>query len=1147
MSGPGSGRRWPERLAPLLGRAGELPRVTDRERWVVRGGPGTGKTALVADVVRAALLGGTRLDQVLVLTHSAVAGAALLDEVTTDLAGTGVVGTDPPIRTVHSLAFGILRLAASRADAPPPRLLTGAEHDAVVRETLLGEIEDGADTWPEALRPALATVGFARELRDLLLRATERGVGPDELARLGEAAGRPAWVAAAGFLARHEQQMELRAGVRAAESGSAAALNAAELVTAALDALEADPDLLELVRGHCRLLAVDDAHGLDPLAGELVTRIGGGAALLLVVEDGDQSVFRFRGAGGDLARAVVDQGGRELVLDEEHRLPPELAAVAARVSERLPGAPAHRASVRAARAAREATTVRDAQEGAHAPGVRHGTVAVRRLPTAATEAAAVADFLRRRHVLDGVPWSEMAVVARSLPAVSDALFAAADAAGIPVVDAGAEIPPAHDPVVAALLAALRSLYEPPGVDLVLGLLSGPLGRADPVALRRLRRGIRRSGLDGGVRPSAEVLRDLVLGAPAGPGDTRDSEDGAENGAAAGGEAAAAAVESDPAVAGALTPIELEPVTRVREVREAAALALDRGDSVEEVVWAAWQAAGLAHRLAAQSAAGDAWSRQADRSLDAVIALFDHAADFVDRVPGGSLKAFVDLVSAHDLPAPRRADTRVRPDAVSLLSAHSAVGGQWRAVAVCGVQDGRWPAPPRRSGVLGVDEFVDLTAGGRGVLGAGPVPPVAERLASAHTERAAEERRLFHLACSRASEHLLVTAVESPESGEVAASRYLDEIRDLATVGDEREPGDTRPGRSVFTLPHLVAELRTVVHRGVAGGTPVADAPAADAPVADAPVRGASAPDASGAGPSAEVRDAAALLAGLRDAGVPEADPDTWYGVAELSDARPPFGEPGGGAPAVVLSPSGFGALEECPARWFLERSAGSSDSSGAMLRGTVVHALAQAVEGGVDEQRVADLVRRRWPALTPSRGWFAEREVEQVLAMVEAFRGWRSATRGELTVAGVEVPFTFGVDDVVVRGRIDRLERTRAGSSLPVDVKTGTSVVSLKDAQAHPQLALYQLAVVEGAGDAGGPQDRVPAGGTLVYVGGGKATERTQDPLTEGTADELRGRVVAAGHAQRGPEYPARVGSWCSNCAVRSCCPAQPEGEQVAT
>lgn len=1056
-----------------------------QDRWVVRGGPGSGKTSLVVDVVRSAVLGGVGLDGILVLTGSATAAAALVEEATSGLAPELVVGTDAPVRTVHSLAHAVVRLAAARADAPPPRLRTGAEHDAVIRETLLGELADGAPHWPEQMRPALSTVGFARELRDLLLRSLERGIGPRGLAALGRSAGRPAWVAAAGFFRRHEEQMALRSGVRGGEADVPEALNAVELVGAALDALTADPDLREIFRSR-RLVAVDDAQHLDPLAAEFVATVGGGADVLLVVEDGDQSVFRFRGADGGLARAVIDQGGRAVDLHVDHRMAPEIAAVAARVGYRLPGAARHRPRETSPGSGPGLLHETDARGDTDSRGGT-GTVGVVVASSPAGEAAVVADFLRRRHVLDGIDYGQMAVVTRSLPRVADALLAALDAAGIPVVDAGAELPPAQDPVAAALLLLLRSVVEKESAtdaERVLTMLSGPVGRADAVAMRRLRRGLRRSGI-GGTETSAETLRRLVLA-------------------------------DDDQIPPGLTAVELAPVTRIRHARSAVAGAVRDGGTVEEILWAAWSSSRLERRLVRQAVAGDPWSRSADRSLDAVVSLFDHAADYVDRVPGGSVVLFCDVVSGEDLPAPRRADTRARGGAVSVLSAHASVGREWRAVAVCGVQDGVWPAPRRRSGLLGVDELVDLTE----VAGDGPLPSEAERAVSSAAARSAEERRLFYVACSRAREHLLVTAVESAEDGDVAASRFIDEVADLATNPDPGTGvagGSPRHAPTVFTLQHLAVDLRSAL-----------------------------------LDPATEPEDAAhaaGLLAGLRDADVQEADPRTWFGAADPSTSEPAFA-PVPGEPIAVLSPSGFGALEECPLRWFLQKVRGDSSDGGSaapLLRGSAVHALAQAVEGGVSEDALRTAVERRAEALTLARGWFAERGAESMIGMAETFRAWRSATRDEYTTAGVEEPFEFDVPgDVRVRGRIDRLEATQAGHVIPVDLKTSSAAVSRAVAAAHPQLALYQLAVARDAVDSAA--GREPGGGLLLYLAGreGKLpTDRTQDPLGAESAEALTERIVTAGAATIGPGYVARVGPWCTHCDVKSSCPAQPEGQQV--
>src|SRR5258707_1178087 len=81
-------------------------------------------------------------------------------------------------------------------------LLSGPEQLLEVRRLLRGEAEDGGGNWPERLRPALGTRGFAAELRDFLLRAAERGLDGRGLARLGRLRQRGGGGAAGGFLDR---------------------------------------------------------------------------------------------------------------------------------------------------------------------------------------------------------------------------------------------------------------------------------------------------------------------------------------------------------------------------------------------------------------------------------------------------------------------------------------------------------------------------------------------------------------------------------------------------------------------------------------------------------------------------------------------------------------------------------------------------------------------------------------------------------------------------------------------------------------------------------------------------------------------------------------------------------------------------------
>src|SRR5579875_4130480 len=189
-----------------------------RGRIRVLGGPGTGKSSLLVDAAAARIAAGADPESVLLLTGSGRIATRARSALTaqllrsrTDAAGPVVI-REPLVRTVHSYAFAVLRLAAQRAGGPPPRLVTIAEQDAVIRELLAGDIADGPDAtvkWPPQLRPALGTAGFAAELRDLLARCAERGVDARQLRRLGRLHGRPEWVAAGQFAQQYEQVMLL--------------------------------------------------------------------------------------------------------------------------------------------------------------------------------------------------------------------------------------------------------------------------------------------------------------------------------------------------------------------------------------------------------------------------------------------------------------------------------------------------------------------------------------------------------------------------------------------------------------------------------------------------------------------------------------------------------------------------------------------------------------------------------------------------------------------------------------------------------------------------------------------------------------------------------------------------------------------------
>ena len=112
--------------------------------------------------------------------------------------------------------------------------------------------------------------------------------------------------------------------------------------------------------------------------------------------------------------------------------------------------------------------------------------------------------------------------------------------------------------------------------------------------------------------------------------------------------------------------------------------------------------------------------------------------------------------------------------------------------VAHVQETAWPDLRRRTSLLQADR-----------IGAEQyAAPVIQPETSAR-ELLAEERRLFYVACTRACERLVVTAVASPDDEGEQPSRFLTEL------GVEIRHHQGRPPRPLSLLG-LVSELRRTV-------------------------------------------------------------------------------------------------------------------------------------------------------------------------------------------------------------------------------------------------------------------------------------------------------------------------------------------------
>ncbi|WP_125566886.1 ATP-dependent helicase [Nocardioides baekrokdamisoli] len=706
---------------------------------LVLAGPGTGKTTTMVEAIVARVERGTDPDRILALTFSRKAAEQLREKVTARL---GITTSGALASTFHSFAYGLVRRYASpELYAAPLRLLSAAEQDVIIRDLL--EVAPESVAWPERLRAAVGTRGFAREVQALLARARERMVDGQRLQEIGEAEGIAAYVAAGEFLEQYLDVLDHHAAIDYAD------LMGRAVIEAALHRTE--------LRQAYDLVLVDEYQDSDPSQVMLLQQLAGDGHDLIVVGDPDQSIYGFRGADvrgildfPDQFRTATGEPASTIALGTTRRFGPRLLEASRRVARALPVS---------------GSIPREAYEIFRDPrclgDTDHGVVEALTFDTPRAEVDHIADMLRRAHLIDGVPWSRMAVLVRSGRSEIPTLRRALTAAGVPVEVAADEVPLVREPAVRTLLDALRVVVDCDVQDredprFVTGeaavtMLTSPLGGLDASDLRVLLRGLRAEQPGDAL---VDLQRRLLL---------------------------------DPTAVADVPGIAAERARRCADLVQAAAVALASGDSAEQLLWLLWESSGWSRRLAAAAASGGSAGRWADRDLDAVVALFDTAARLHGQQEHISPAEFQALLEAQQIPADTLADRGVRGEAVRLLTAHRAKGLEWDVVVVAHVQEGAWPDLRQRGTLLQSDR---LSSGGL-------LPPVTR------AALLAEERRLFYVAATRARQRLIVTAVASSDEDGEQPSRFLSDLSDGDPV---RRSG--RPPRQL-SMVGLVSELRRV--------------------------------------------------------------------------------------------------------------------------------------------------------------------------------------------------------------------------------------------------------------------------------------------------------------------------------------------------
>nr|WP_167468245.1 ATP-dependent DNA helicase [Streptomyces coelicoflavus] len=1179
---------------------------------LVLAGPGTGKTTTLVESVADRIAQGGDPERILVLTFSRKAAVELRDRMALRIGAARA----PRATTFHSFGYALVRAHQdSELFVEPLRLLSGPEQDVTVRELLAGQVDLerlglAHVRWPDELRACLTTRGFADEVRAVLARSRELGLGPDALGAFARRIGRPDWRAAAVFLAEYLDVLDLQ-GV----------LDYAELVHRAV-LLARRPEVAAHLTAQYDAVYVDEYQDTDPAQVRLLHALAGGGRSLVAFGDPDQSIYAFRGADVngilDFPTAFPRADGRPApvaVLRTSRRSGAALLAATRLLTQRMP---LTRLPADKVRAHRELAPVRDG-----------GRVEAYTYPTSGTELDNVADILRRAHLEDGVPWRDMAVLVRAGSRTIPTLRRALTAAGVPLDIDGDDLPLRHEPAVAPLLTALRAVAEAEtgtgeqrtgergGAGAAEDALpdtvasthdvgaAAPAERADDTPRTADADDTRHTAdvddtpgtadaddtahttdaddtphtavADDAPDPAAEAetaptpdagaATDAASGTDAATGTDADADTGTEArpprgerapradapcwlptetaltlltsplagmdaadlrrlGRALREEQRAAGIPlpppSDELLARALAeperlavhdPAYARGAQRLGALLRRARERLAGGGSAEEALWDLWNGTPWPARLERSARRGGAAGRNADRDLDAVCALFATAARAEERTGGRGALNFLEQIDAEDIAADTLTRRAVRPDAVRLMTAHRAKGLEWRLVVVAGVQEGLWPDLRRRGSLLEADRI------GRDGL-AEPLTPGA---------LLAEERRLFYVAATRARERLVVTAVKAPADDGDQPSRFL------AELGVEPADVTGRPRRPL-AVAALVAELRATTVD-----------PRVSAPLREAAAR------------------RLARLAALTDEDgrplVPAAHPYRWWGMWDPTESKVPLRDRD---QPVTLSGSALDQLANtCALQWFLGREVkADAPATTAQGFGNVVHVLADEVASGHTPADLAVLMERLesvWNALAFDAPWKSAQEKANARVALERFLKWHVMDRAGRTPVASEhdfdVTLAAGDYEVRIRGQMDRVEADGDGRAYVVDFKTGKQAPTSAEVARHPQLAVYQLAVREGAVDDAFDGVRPePGGAELVHLrqgapkrDGGETLPKVQaQESQEGPAGEWVGDLLATAAGKVLDErFTPTTGQHCSHCAFRASCSARPEGRQV--
>ncbi len=508
---------------------------------------------------------------------------------------------------------------------------------------------------------------------------------------------------------------------------------------------------------------------------------------------------------------------------------------------------------------------------------------------------------------------------------------------------------------------------------------------------------------------------------------------------------------------------------IRLIKSTKTLGATPGSTAEAVLWHLVNQTKVIELWTSRSRGVSEVALQAGRNLDSILSLFAAASRFAERNPLAPALEFIQDQLDREIPEDSLALNNRQGEQVLLLTPSGLIGKRFDTVVLPGLIEGVWPNLKPRSSLLGANALDALVAG-----------EIALASDLSRSELTGE-LRMLNKAAGAATERLVLTATDLEQE---QLSQFLPLVH-----GKYPEPEITIA--KTHTLRSLVGTLR----RSLASGE------------------------------SKNPGEVALGLARLAAAGIPGASPSNWYGLApisteelltELSKEK------------LRIRPSQLENFLKCPLHWFIETHGGSAGSFSASL-GSLIHEVLEVSETS-DLAELERLKLSRWNSLEFEADWLEELGKRQAARMLTNLGSYlRQFEDNGGRVLAREQNFSFDLGNIQVSGQVDRIEQLSDGNVVIVDLKTGRLAATASDTATNPQLALYQMAVLEGGFEKLNLDPEKLAGAKLLVVGGEKYLERHQPAMDELESARFKQLLLDSSQGMSRPVFIAQLSNHCES------------------